>query len=205
MCLRAAIENLPSELYGIAREVYVQLPWGRLLEGIVRATPDVLGGIGALCGPARARRGHAQRRDLGGLDAPRYEDLPLPDPDYVRDVVGPGFARVGIVVAPARYLDGVTKRRRCRPPGRAGSAMADRTLGSYGSRVRPAEAVRQFSSSGESTGAVSTEVKASGQVASKRLHTPIMFRKHTDKATPLLIKALVHNEAITAQFSLRKR
>ena len=67
--------------------------------------------------------------------------------------------------------------------------MADRTLGSYGSRVRPAEAVRQFSSSGESTGAVGTEVEASGQVTSKRLHTPIMFRKHTDKATPLLIKA----------------
>jgi 16S rRNA (adenine(1408)-N(1))-methyltransferase len=104
VCLRAAIENLPPELHGIGHEVFVQLPWGRLLEGIVRATPDVLGGIASLCGPA-ARVVVTLNGEIWEDSTPaRYEDLPLPDPDYVREVVGPGFARAGITIEPARYL-----------------------------------------------------------------------------------------------------
>src|SRR5438094_4040238 len=40
--VHAAVEALPDELARVADEVYVQLPWGALLEGIVRARPEVL-------------------------------------------------------------------------------------------------------------------------------------------------------------------
>ncbi len=43
--LRVAIEAVPTELQQIADEVNVMLPWGALLEGIVRVVPDVIGGI----------------------------------------------------------------------------------------------------------------------------------------------------------------
>ena len=33
----------------------------------------------------------------------RYEDLPVPTPEYVADVVAPGFAAAGITLEPARY------------------------------------------------------------------------------------------------------
>jgi hypothetical protein len=49
--VHSAIEALPAELEHVADEVYVQLPWGRLLEGIVLAHGEVLGGIAALCRP----------------------------------------------------------------------------------------------------------------------------------------------------------
>jgi 16S rRNA (adenine(1408)-N(1))-methyltransferase len=102
--LRASIEALPSGLRRIADEVHVLLPWGVLLEGIVRARGDVIGGIAAL-----ARPGAKVRVVLNGeiwLDSTpaRYEDLPVPTPAYVADVIEPAFRGAGIDLRPARYL-----------------------------------------------------------------------------------------------------
>jgi 16S rRNA (adenine(1408)-N(1))-methyltransferase len=102
--LRAAIEALPPELDCIADEVHVLLPWGALLEGIVRARADVIAGIAALCRP-----GAIVRVVLNGeiwLDSTpaRYEGLPIPTPEYVAEVIEPEFRRAGIDLEPARYL-----------------------------------------------------------------------------------------------------
>ena len=102
--LRAAVEALPREISGIADEVDVLLPWGALLEGIVRARPEVVDGIAAL-----ARPGASVNVTLNGeiwLDSTpaRYEDLPVPTPEYVADAIEPEFRRAGIVLDPARYL-----------------------------------------------------------------------------------------------------
>jgi 16S rRNA (adenine(1408)-N(1))-methyltransferase len=102
--VRAAIEALPAELQLIADEVDVLLPWGALLEGIVRARAEVVGGIAAL-----ARGGAVVRVTLNGeiwLDSTpaRYEDLPVPTPEYVAAEVEPEFRRAGIDLGPARYL-----------------------------------------------------------------------------------------------------
>ena len=101
--VHASVEALPSELAGAADEVSVQLPWGRLLEGIVLAHADVLGGLAALCRP-----GASVVVTLNGeiwLDSTpaRFEGLPVPTPEYVADVIAPGFAAVGIRLGAARY------------------------------------------------------------------------------------------------------
>ena len=102
--LRAAIETLPPELEQIADEVDVLLPWGALLEGIVRARPEIVAGIAALA------RAHAQVNvTLNGeiwLDSTptRYEDLPVPTPEYVAEAIEPEFRRAGIDLDAARYL-----------------------------------------------------------------------------------------------------
>jgi 16S rRNA (adenine(1408)-N(1))-methyltransferase len=102
--LRAAIETLPGELVQIADEVDVLLPWGALLEGIVRAGSDVVAGIAAL-----ARPGADVRITLNGeiwLDSTptRFVDLPVATPEYVAESMAPEFARAGIELQPARYL-----------------------------------------------------------------------------------------------------
>jgi 16S rRNA (adenine(1408)-N(1))-methyltransferase len=102
--VRAAAEALPAELHGIADEVHVLLPWGRLLEGVVLADEEVLGGLAALGRPG-ARVDVTLNGEIWEASMPvRYEQLPVPTPQYVTEVVAPGFARVGIELGPARYL-----------------------------------------------------------------------------------------------------
>jgi 16S rRNA (adenine(1408)-N(1))-methyltransferase len=101
--VHAAVESLPVELHGVADDVYVQLPWGALLEGIVRARAAVLHGLAALCRPG-ARVAVTLNGEIWLESTPaRYEDLPVPTPEYVADVVAPGFATAGITLGPARY------------------------------------------------------------------------------------------------------
>jgi 16S rRNA (adenine(1408)-N(1))-methyltransferase len=102
--LRGAIEAIPDELEQIADEVDVLLPWGALLEGIVRAVPEVVSGIATL-----ARPGARVQVTLNGeiwLDSTpaRYEDLPVATPEYVADAIEPEFRRAGIDLGPSRYL-----------------------------------------------------------------------------------------------------
>jgi len=101
--VHAAVEALPDELAGVADDVYVQLPWGALLEGIVRARSEVLAGIARLCRPG-ARVTVTLNGEIWEASTPaRYADLPVPTPAYVAEVVAPGFSRVGIALGPARY------------------------------------------------------------------------------------------------------
>jgi 16S rRNA (adenine(1408)-N(1))-methyltransferase len=101
--VHAAIEALPTELAHVADEVHVLLPWGALLEGIVLARDDVLAGIAALCRPD-ARVAVTLNGEIWIDSTPtRYEPLPVPTPEYVADVITPGFARHGIALDAARY------------------------------------------------------------------------------------------------------
>jgi len=103
LLVRAPVEALPPELRGIADDVSVQLPWGSLLEGIVLAREQVLGGLAALCRPG-ARLTVTLNGEIWLDSTPaRYEHLPLPTPEYVADVVAAGLARVGIRFGAARY------------------------------------------------------------------------------------------------------
>ena len=102
--VRAALEALPGELEGVADEVHVLLPWGRLLEGIVLADGEVLRGLASLSRPG-ARVEVTLNGEIWVESTPaRYADLPVPTPDYVQRVVVPGFTRAGIDLEPARYL-----------------------------------------------------------------------------------------------------
>ncbi len=49
--VRAAIEDLPTELAGLADHVSVVLPWGSLLAAVARPSVKLLGSIRALCQP----------------------------------------------------------------------------------------------------------------------------------------------------------
>jgi len=102
--VRASVEHLPDELRAFADTVTVVLPWGRLLEGIVRAQPDVVGGVAALCRPGAAVRVVLNGEIWLASTPARYESLPLPTPEYVAEVVAPAFARAGVVVSDARVL-----------------------------------------------------------------------------------------------------
>ena len=47
--IQAAVENLPSELDGLAAEIYINFPWGSLLRAIALGDQAVLTNLRRLC------------------------------------------------------------------------------------------------------------------------------------------------------------
>jgi 16S rRNA (adenine(1408)-N(1))-methyltransferase len=56
----ASAENPPEELLGLADEIFVQLPWGSLLSGVVHGVPEIMAGLRSL-----ARAGASLRIVVG--------------------------------------------------------------------------------------------------------------------------------------------
>ncbi|HEX5096814.1 MAG TPA: class I SAM-dependent methyltransferase [Acidimicrobiia bacterium] len=102
--VRSAIEALPQVLHHVADLVFVQLPWGRLLEGIVLGDAAVVGGIAALCRPGARVEVNLNNEIWLDSTPERFADLPLPTPEYVDRVIAPAFATAGIDLGPARML-----------------------------------------------------------------------------------------------------
>lgn len=99
MFVWASAEQPPAELEGLADEVYVILPWGKLLRGVVRGEPEVLAGLRALSAP------HAALRVVLGADVwsepvpVEVRDLPELTLEYLGTVLTTAFAAHGLRVA----------------------------------------------------------------------------------------------------------
>jgi 16S rRNA (adenine(1408)-N(1))-methyltransferase len=102
--LRASVEAVPAELHGVADDVAVLLPWGRLLEGVVHGDPGVVGGIAALARPGGSVRIVLNGEIWDASTPSKYAELPPPTPAHVEAVVVPAFARAGVALGPPRWL-----------------------------------------------------------------------------------------------------
>lgn len=104
LMVQAAAEQPPPELVGSASALFVHLPWGRLLEGVVLGDAAVIGGLAALCAQGAevtlTLNARIWEHDLPG----RFRDLPAPTLAHVGEVVAPAFAAAGIVLGPPRHL-----------------------------------------------------------------------------------------------------
>ena len=74
--VEAAVETLPSELEGVATEIYVNFPWGSLLRAVATGEESVLRNLHGICSA------NARLKILLGLDVERdrteIERLGLP-------------------------------------------------------------------------------------------------------------------------------
>lgn len=102
--LRATAEAIPAELHGVADEVRVTLPWGRLLAGIVDPDPAVISGVAALGVPGAdvviVLNGEIWADSLPA----RFRDLPAPTTGHVEAVVVPAFGAAGVGVDEVRWM-----------------------------------------------------------------------------------------------------
>ncbi len=96
--LQAAIENLPSELDGIADEVHVHFPWGSLLRIVVTGDPTGLRNLRRICAPG------AVLEVLIGLDPDRDRSeierlgLDLVSIDQINQTLIPFYQAAGFEV-----------------------------------------------------------------------------------------------------------
>ena len=100
----ASVERPPPELAGRAGDVYVVLPWGALLRGVVQPQADVLAGLRSLLAPG----GQLQLflgADVWSDPVPvEVRDLPEPTLERVEATLGPAYAAQGLRVEEARLL-----------------------------------------------------------------------------------------------------
>jgi 16S rRNA (adenine(1408)-N(1))-methyltransferase len=97
--LAASAEDLPPQLDGLAHEIYVILPWGSLLEGIVKGGRAVLDGLARIARPGAVldlfftyshlhEEGEISKRELPGLSLA-----------YIEDTLTPLYRECGIVLS----------------------------------------------------------------------------------------------------------
>ena len=101
----ASIEHVPAELRGIADEIFVTLPWGSLMRGIILGEDAVLASIASLARDGASLRIVLNTRIFDDPVPLDVRDLPDVTPDYVRETLAPAFARHGVAVTEARFMD----------------------------------------------------------------------------------------------------
>ena len=112
--VQAAAEDLPPELGGLAHEVHVNYPWGRLLRGLVLAEPALLEAIRRICRPRALLQIVLTYSAAHEPNVVAALALPQLNLDYIDGVLTPAYARFGLasfdrhVARPEELLDVAT-------------------------------------------------------------------------------------------------
>lgn len=100
--VHAAVEDLPSELDGLASEVFVHFPWGSLLRGVATGEDWFIRSLARIC-----VRG-AQVTIVLGIDETRDRSelerlgIPLLSDDYLRHALHARHEAAGFAIAELR-------------------------------------------------------------------------------------------------------
>ncbi len=113
----ASIEQLPPEIERVADEIFITLPWGSLMRGIILGDAAVLAAIASLAREGTLGRDGARVRAEARVrivlntrifDDPvpiDVRDLPDVTPDYASATLAPAFAAAGMRIEEARWMD----------------------------------------------------------------------------------------------------
>lgn len=102
--VQASVEQLPSELRGIADDVYVTLPWGSLMRGLILADGSTLAAIASLCRQDASLRVVLNTRIFEEPVPSEARDLPEVTPDYIRSLA-PKYVIAGLLIDDTRWMD----------------------------------------------------------------------------------------------------
>jgi 16S rRNA (adenine(1408)-N(1))-methyltransferase len=105
LLVSGSIEIPSPELTAIASDVWVLLPWGRLLHGVVLGEADICGGLAAVAGTG-ARLEIRVGTSIWRKPVPReIEGLPEMTPEYVEQELAPRLAVQGWQVTATELMD----------------------------------------------------------------------------------------------------
>jgi 16S rRNA (adenine(1408)-N(1))-methyltransferase len=104
MFVVASVEMMPEELSGIADEVFVTLPWGSLMRGIILGEAAVLEAIARITQADGSIRIVLNTRIFDDPVPVEARDLPELSPEYAREVLVPAFEGAGMPIVETRWL-----------------------------------------------------------------------------------------------------
>lgn len=101
----ANANQLPDELYKKADQIWIILPWGSLLQGMVQGQPDFLQNLSAVAKPGCEIRVFVnydlryEGNEIGKLQLPTLSD------EYIRNILAPQYLLHGLQLASWETLD----------------------------------------------------------------------------------------------------
>lgn len=107
--LQASLENLPSELDGMADEVHVHFPWGSLLQAVATGERESLLNLRRICSPEALLEviiGLDPERDRSEMERLGLQPLST---EYIDSVLAPDYRNAGFeilergVLSPAEW------------------------------------------------------------------------------------------------------
>ncbi len=101
----ASIEHVPPELAGSADEMYITLPWGSLMRGLILADGGVLRAVASLARPGAALRIVLNTRIFDDPVPIEVRDLPDVTPFFVWETLAAPYTDCGLVIRDARWMD----------------------------------------------------------------------------------------------------
>jgi 16S rRNA (adenine(1408)-N(1))-methyltransferase len=101
----ASIEQPPDELRGVADEIFVTLPWGSLMRGIILGDAQVIEAIASFGAQGARVRIVLNTRIFDEPVPIEARDLPEVTPDYARDTLTPAFDSAGMLIGRADWMD----------------------------------------------------------------------------------------------------
>lgn len=103
--IQAAVEDLPSELDGVADEVHVHFPWGSLLRSVATGDVEVLGSLRRICAPGALLEvvlGLDPERDRSEIERLGIGSLST---EFIDDTLVPRYATAGFEVTERGVLE----------------------------------------------------------------------------------------------------
>jgi len=100
----ASAENLPSELRGLAGRVFINFPWGSLLQAVVLGDQRVLAHIASMSSPGGRLEMLVNTSIFRDPIPIRVQDLPELTLDYIDDVLAPAYAEAGLTIEERKVL-----------------------------------------------------------------------------------------------------
>lgn len=96
--IQAAVEDLPSELDGVADEVHIHFPWGSLMGAVASGDTSVLSSVRRICSNDALLEiviGLDPARDASELERLKIRSLSI---DYIDSILGPKYREAGFKV-----------------------------------------------------------------------------------------------------------
>lgn len=100
----ASIEQPPPELAGRCNQIFINLPWGSLMRGIIEADETVLGSLTNLAADNAHLRIILNTRVFDDPVPLDVQGLPEVTIDYAETVLTPAFSRHDFTLTEARFL-----------------------------------------------------------------------------------------------------
>lgn len=101
----ASVEQMPPELHGAFDHVFVNLPWGSLMRGLILGDPEILEPLAAVGKPGAEYTITLNLRVFSNPVPIEVQDLPEVTADYVNTQLIEPYRLAGLEITDARLLN----------------------------------------------------------------------------------------------------